>query len=147
MVKYSKLKNVYFIYLLWSSPQFLHILIRSWMTRRCQTYSWWCNLLQYKNYTRCSPVTNISGLMLPVDIPCVDTAIKTRSYQQPISWRKFYVLYPIGMAMKGTYLRPQITSIPQCYSTVITAGCKNTRIQEPETCSVTAISLLHIVNV
>jgi hypothetical protein len=75
---------------------------------------------------------DLSELSLPVDIPCVDTAIKTRCYQQPISWREFNVLYPIGMPMKGTYLRLQITSIPQCYSTVITACCKNTGIQEPE---------------
>lgn len=80
-----------------------------------------------------SPRTDFPGLLLPVNIPRVDTAIKTRCYQQSISWRKFYVLYPIGMTMKSAYLRLQIPSIPQCYSTVITACCKNTRIQKSKT--------------
>lgn len=79
------------------------------------------------------PTTDFPGLLLPVNIPCVDTAIKTRCYQQSVSWRKFYVLYPIGMTMKSAYLRLQIPSIPQCYSTVITACRKNTRIQKSET--------------
>jgi hypothetical protein len=82
---------------------------------------------------RHSPVTDFPGLLLPVNIPCVDTAIKTRCYQQSVSWRKFYVIYPIGMTMKSAYLRFQIPSIPQRYSTVITACRKNTRIQKSKT--------------
>lgn len=89
-------------------------------------------MLQHKNYVTHSPVTGFSGLSLPVNIPCVYTAIETRCHQQTISWREFYVLYPVGVTMKSTYLRLQITSVPQRYSTIITACCKHTRIQEPK---------------
>jgi len=89
--------------------------------------------LVYRKYMRHTPTTDFPGLLLPVNIPCVDTAIKTWCYQQSISWRKFYVLYPVWMTMKSAYLRLQIPSIPQCYSTVITACRKNTRIQKSKT--------------
>lgn len=104
------------------AKKFPKIFIRAWLTK-----SLWCDVLQHETGQQ-----DLPEMPLPVNIPRVDTAVKTRCYQQPISWREFYVFYPIGMAMKGTYLRLQITSIPQCHSTVITACCKNTGIQEPE---------------
>jgi hypothetical protein len=123
-------------FILTSGDNNLHQYCPSYIRIECMKYivitcRYLPDLLQYKNYVKHSPVTDLSGLPLPVNIPCVYTAIETRCYQQTISWREFYVLYPVGVTMKSSYLRLQITSIPQCYSTIVTACRKNTGIQEP----------------